>query len=293
MKLSYFSYDFWECCCEAVNAGGWAGVFRRFSAVSLAVNPTHFSIATRVAKPPIAGSSLLLGRAALSARGRRPASLMALLVVPRVFRAPEGPAAREARASLRSAPRLEARPCPPDPPAPSTPVGPGHCSAALRIGLKPGQAPPPPTGTAARPPHPHLGPTSTTKFALLASISAHAQKSSPSAHKTPQNRPFFACWANFFAVWTRIHSCWANFFAPMGPQLPHNTCRSPCLKPMTPMRVGHCLEMKPLTPLRAPFRTRLKPLTPLLARNDQFRAIFCPQRCHGFHAPLAEHPQRR
>ena len=29
MKLSYFSYDFWECCCEAVNAGGWAGVFRR------------------------------------------------------------------------------------------------------------------------------------------------------------------------------------------------------------------------------------------------------------------------
>ena len=71
MKLSYFSYDFWECCCEAVNAGGWAGVFRRFSAVSLAVNPTHFSIATRVAKPPIAGSSLLLGRAALSARGRR------------------------------------------------------------------------------------------------------------------------------------------------------------------------------------------------------------------------------
>lgn len=205
MKLSYFSYDFWECCCEAVNAGGWAGVFRRFSAVSLAVNPTHFSIATRVAKPPIAGSSLLLGRAALSARGT----------------------------------------------------------------------------------------TSTTKFALLASISAHARKSSPSARKTPQNRPFFACWANFFAVWTRIHSCWANFFAPMGPQLPHNTCRPPCLKPMTPMRVALCLEMKPLTPLRAPFRTRLKPLTPLLARNDQFRAIFCPQRCHGFHAPLAEHPQRR
>ena len=41
MKLSYFSYDFWECCC----------------------------------------------------------------VAPLVFRAPEGPAAREARASLRSAPR--------------------------------------------------------------------------------------------------------------------------------------------------------------------------------------------
>ena len=50
---------------------------------------------------------------------------MVLLVAPLVFRAPEGPAAREARASLRSAPRLEARPCPPVPPAPSTPVGPG------------------------------------------------------------------------------------------------------------------------------------------------------------------------
>lgn len=100
-------------------------------------------------------------------------------------------------------------------------------------------------------------PTSATKFALLASISAHARKSSPSAHITPQNRPIFACWANFFAVRTRIHSSWANFFAPMGPQLPHNTCRPPCLKPMTPMRVAHCLKMKPPAPLRAPYRTRL------------------------------------
>ena len=72
-----------------------------------------------------------------------------LLVLPRVFRAPQGPVAREARDSLRSAPRLEARPCPPVPPAPSTPVGLGRCSAALRVVSKPGQAPPPPTGTAA------------------------------------------------------------------------------------------------------------------------------------------------
>ena len=80
-------------------------------------------------------------------------------------------------------PRLEARPCPPDPPAPSTPaalgvlvcparprhrprvpqpgppdppapstsVGPGRCSAALRVGSLSGKVPPPPTGTAARP----------------------------------------------------------------------------------------------------------------------------------------------
>ena len=39
--------------------------------------------------------------------------------------------------------------------------------------------------------------------------------------------------------------------------------------------------------------SRLKPLTPLLAQNSQIQAIFHPQRCHGFHAPLAEHPQRR
>ena len=32
-------------------------------------------------------------------------------------------------------------PGPPVPPAPSTPVGPGRCSAALRVGSKPGQAP--------------------------------------------------------------------------------------------------------------------------------------------------------
>ncbi len=77
------------------------------------------------------------------------------------------------------------------------------------------------------------------------------------------------------------------------PQPPHNTRRPPHLKPVTPMRVAHCHEMKPPTPLRAPCRTRLKPLTPLLAQKSQFQAVFHPQRCHGFHAPLAEYPQRR
>ena len=79
------------------------------------------------------------GRAALCARGRRPVGA-GLLVAPLVFRAPEGPAAREARASLRSAPRLEARPCPPVPPAPSTPVGPGvlTCGWVRRLVVRPG-----------------------------------------------------------------------------------------------------------------------------------------------------------
>ena len=60
-------------------------------------------------------------------------------VAPLVFRAPTGPAAREARASLRSAPRLEARPCPPDPPAPSTRVARGVLIGVCVVS-KPGQA---------------------------------------------------------------------------------------------------------------------------------------------------------
>ena len=56
----------------------------------------------------------------------RNSRLSLLLAAPLVFQAPSGPAAREARASLRSAPRLEARPCPPGPPAPSTPAALGR-----------------------------------------------------------------------------------------------------------------------------------------------------------------------
>ena len=59
-------------------------------------------------------------------------------------------------------------------------------------------------------------PTSAKKFALLASISVHTRKSSPSTAKTVQNQRFFACRANFFAVCSRIHSCWASIFALMG-----------------------------------------------------------------------------
>ena len=73
--------------------------------------------------------------------GCRLSVLAVLLVAPRVFRAPEGPAAREARASLRSAPCLEARPCPPDPPAPSTPAALRCSCVAGCVVLKPGQAP--------------------------------------------------------------------------------------------------------------------------------------------------------
>ena len=63
---------------------------------------------------------------------------------------------------------------------------------------------------------PQPGHTSAKKFALRASISVHTRKSSPSTAQTAQNQRFFACRANFFAVWPRIHSCWASFFALMG-----------------------------------------------------------------------------
>ena len=81
-----------------------------------------------------------LGRAAWCARGRRPA------------REPSAP-----RASLGASPRSPARPrrrprAPqPGPPAPSTPAALVSLCVAGCVVSKPGQAPPPPTGTAAWP----------------------------------------------------------------------------------------------------------------------------------------------
>ena len=65
-------------------------------------------------------------------------------------------------------------------------------------------------------PHPRLSHTSAKKLALLASISVHTRKSSPSTATTAQNQPIFTRRANFFAVWPEIDSCWASFFALMG-----------------------------------------------------------------------------
>ena len=81
------------------------------------------------------------------------------------------------------APRFAARPCPPAPPAPSTPVGLGCCCVAWRVGSKPGQAQPPPTGAAAwprslgRPPH---------RRRLVADVWLGASARSPAG---PRHRP--------------------------------------------------------------------------------------------------------
>ena len=155
--------------------------------------------------------------------------------------------------SLRHRPRAP-QPGPPVPPAPSTPVGPGvlmrihiiaeptpnsacnspttassfefrslelqrfqtslklHPIELHAIFLR--QSQPPPTGAAARPPHPRLGPTGGIKLALRGSISTQAVQNSPSTHKTPQKRPFFASMANFVSVPPKIHSCLASFISP-------------------------------------------------------------------------------
>ena len=76
----------------------------------------------------------LVGRAALCARGRRPAR-SALFVAPLVFRAPEGPAVGPG--------------CLVCPWAAARPRAVRAASFARRVASKPGQAPPPPAGTAA------------------------------------------------------------------------------------------------------------------------------------------------
>ena len=76
----------------------------------------------------------LVGRAALCARGRRPAR-SALFVAPLVFRAPEGPAVGPG--------------CLVCPWAAARPRAVRAASFARRVASKPGQAPPPPTGPAA------------------------------------------------------------------------------------------------------------------------------------------------
>ena len=78
-----------------------------------------------------------------------------------------------------------------------------------------GQTPNTTTGTAAWP-SPATRPHKREKLALLASISVHTRKSSPSTATTAQNQPIFTRRANFFAVWPEIDSCWASFFALMG-----------------------------------------------------------------------------
>ena len=108
-----------------------------------------------------APEGLLWGRAAWCARGRRPArepSALRAFGSARRLEARPGPAAAHGHRSLAppartgTASRLchRSRAPQPDLPVPSTPVAPGVLMV-LCVGSKPGQALPPPMGTAARP----------------------------------------------------------------------------------------------------------------------------------------------
>ena len=234
MKLSYFSYDFLACCCEAVNAGGWAGVFHRSGLLCVPVGGGP--PASRPRRELRSARRLEARPGPATAHGHRSQAP-----------GPSGALHTSGAGSLfgSSTRRLEARPGPywdPVPrPQPSRPALTSHISEPTRnfarnsptslsnseirslelqrfptllklllIELRatfpvtsPRHSPVPPTKPHKREKtrpaplhqHPHA-----KKFALLASISVHTRNSSPSTAQTAQNQPIFASRANFFAL---------------------------------------------------------------------------------------------
>ena len=197
--------------------------------------------------------------------GRR----VVLLVAPLVFRAPEAPAAREARRphfalrraskparALRSlrrpphrrrlrccpgpaaahrhpgqAPRFAARPCPPLPPAPSAPVGRGvlACGLARRLVVRPGPA------------------------------ADHGYRS--------------------LALSTRRPAC----LKPLSPVL---VSAYVGVKPPSPLRAQAELQMKPASPLRMQAELQMKPASPLRVRIGCFWRVFRLHWCCRFQGVL-------
>ena len=162
-------------------------------------------------------------------------------------------------------------------------------SSARRVVSKPGQAPPPPTGTAARPsirpqaPQPHQttarGHHSRTQqpftgFAPLSCRDRIRGLLDSGRDNTPMTR----------------HPC-------MKRTTPPSTHHSLCLKPPAPLSAPPRSRLKPLAPPSAPPRpepqplaplsilpsTRLKPLPPPSTIYGRFWGIFRRQRCCGFH----------
>ena len=131
MRLSYFPYDFWVCCCEAVNAAVCMGTFRCISAVLLAVYSTACPGAACCVRP----GCLVCPWAAARPRAVRAASF------------------------------------------------------ARRVVSKPGQAPPPPTGTAARPSSPSGALHTSGAGSLFGSTARRLEaQPGPAGHATTSNR---------------------------------------------------------------------------------------------------------
>ena len=181
-------------------------------------------------------------------------------VAPLVFRAPEGPAVGPG--------------CFVCPWAAARPRDIRAASFARRVVSKPGQAPPPPTGTAARPSGPsdalHTGGACSVRRLNVwpGPAAAHGRRSLappvPPAPSTPVGPGVMTC-CSVRHLEARPHCC-----------------RSP-LRPVT--------HVKPSSPLLACAPSPVKPTTPLQARYTCFRRNFGEQRRHGFHGGVLRLPQ--
>ena len=182
-----------------------------------------------------------------------------LLVVPRVFRAPEGPAAREARRPhfVRRCASKPAR-------ALRSLRRPPHqwgvvADVARCIVSKPGQVPPPPTGTAAWPCGPS-GALHTSGAGSLIGASSRSPARPRHRPRAPQSGPV-----------GQVRGC-------LKPSSPLRARARVGLKPLSPLRVPVEPRLKPLSPLRVPAEPRLKPPSPLRVRNGRFWRVFRAQR---------------
>ena len=172
-------------------------------------------------------------------------------------------------------------------------------SCARRVVSKPGQAPPPPTGTAARPsnrpqaPQPHQ---TTTR-------GHHSRTQQPFTGFVPRScrdriRGLLDSGRDN-APMTR-HPC-------MKRTTPPSTHHSLCLKPLAPPSAPPRSRLKPLAPPSAPPRpepqplaplsmlpsTRLKPLPPPSTIYGRFGGIFRRQGCRRFHIAASTPRQKR
>ena len=224
--------------------------------------------------------------------GAPPVGMLGRCVAPRAFRAPEGPAAREARrphfVRRRASKPARALRTLRRPPHQWGPVA-DRCVVSLS-----GHAPPPPTGTAARPAAScgRHGGLACLVFGVLGCVLLRTSSIQgvfrvdfcPVVTNVVNPRAFslkmvvFGLRLTTFVTGVfvrRFESCWfddvCNVGCPLvarpGPASAHGH-RSLALS----ARPLACL--KPLSPLRAPAKPRLKPPSPLRVRNGCFWCSF-------------------
>ena len=214
-----------------------------------------------------------MGRAALCARGRRPA------------REPSAP-----RASLGASSRSPARPChrprapqpgPPVPPAPSTPVVPGRCCLVRRVLLQ---------TSSIRAAYCAVFPVLVTNVvnptAFLRKIVVFGLRLTTFVTRVLVRR-FELRWFD------DVCNVGRPLVARPGPAAAHGRCsqalsaRWPaCLKPRSPLLACVCGGLKPPSPLWAQAEPHLKPVSPLRVRNGCFWRVFRLHWCCRFQCVL-------